>query len=535
MLSKHLIWGGMACAMAALGATATTAQDASKPNILLIMADDVGYWNVSHVNRGMMGYKTPNIDRIAEQGLSFTDYYGEQSCTAGRSAFITGQHPVRTGLTKVGMPGAPQGLQAEDPTLADMLKPLGYSTGQFGKNHLGDRNEFLPTVHGFDEFYGNLYHLNIEEEPELPDYPTDPDLLAAIKPRGVMDCKATTEDSGETDERFGDYGMQTCTDSGPLTRERMRTVDDEIVDRSIEFIKRQTEADNPWFAWVNTTRMHVFTHLRPEFDGITGHGLYADGMYEHDGHVGQLLDVLDELNIADDTIVVWTTDNGAEVFTWPDGGTTPFHGEKATTWEGGFRVPAAVRWPGNFPEDVVINGNVSHMDWVPTILAAAGVPDIKEKMLEGYESQGKSFKVHLDGYNMLDYFKSGGEGDSPRREIFYFTDDGDLSAVRYDDYKVMFLEQKAHGMEVWKNPYFPVRWPHLFDLRADPFERAKEESIGYEDWATRRMFALSAAGFLTSKWLQSFLDFPPRQEPGNFSVDAILAQLENARKGVAGR
>ncbi len=524
----------IACVLALPGALPALAQDA-KPNILVIMADDVGYFNLSHINRGMMGYKTPNIDRIAEEGISFTDYYGEQSCTAGRSAFITGQHPVRTGLTKVGMPGAPQGLKAEDPTLADLLKPLGYSTGQFGKNHLGDRNEFLPTVHGFDEFFGNLYHLNIEEEPELPDYPTDPDLLASIKPRGILNCTATDADAGVEDERFGPYGKQQCEDTGPLTKERMETVDDAIVNRSIEFIKRETEAGNPWFAWVNTTRMHVFTRLRPEYDGITGHGIFADGMYEHDGHVGQLLETLDELDIADDTIVVWTTDNGAEVFTWPDGGTTPFHGEKATTWEGGFRVPAAVRWPGKFPEDTVVNGTVSHMDWVPTIMAAAGVTDIKDQLLNGYESQGKTFNVHLDGYNMMDYFAAGGEGDSPRREVFYFTDDGDLSAVRYDDYKVMFLEQKEHGFEVWKNPYFPVRWPHLFDLRADPFERAKHESIGYDDWAVRRMFAMSAAGVITSKWLESFLDYPPRQAPGNFSVDAILAQLENARNGVAGR
>ncbi|MGF1561962.1 MAG: arylsulfatase [Geminicoccaceae bacterium] len=525
---------GFAAVLLCMGLGSAQAQE-DKPNILVIMADDVGYWNVSHVNRGMMGYRTPNIDRIAEEGLSFTDYYAEQSCTAGRSAFITGQHPVRTGLTKVGMPGAPQGLQAEDPTLAALLKPLGYATGQFGKNHLGDRNEFLPTVHGFDEFYGNLYHLNIEEEPELPDYPTDPDLVERIKPRGVLDCVATDTDAGEVDERFGPYGKQQCVDSGPLTQERMKTVDDEIVDRAIEFIRRETAAETPWFAWVNTTRMHVFTHLRDEFDGITGHGIYADGMYEHDRHVGQLLDTLDELSIADNTIVVWTTDNGAEVFTWPDGGTTPFHGEKATTWEGGFRVPAAVRWPGVFPEDTVINGTVSHMDWVPTLMTAAGVPDVKDQLLEGYESGDKTFNVHLDGYDMTDYFANAGEGDSPRREIFYFTDDGDLSAVRYDDYKVMFLEQHAHGIGVWENPYFPVRWPHLFDLRADPFERAMHESIGYADWKIRRMFALSAAAVLTAEWLNSFLDYPPRQEPGNFSVDAILAQLEEARSGVAGR
>ena len=374
----------------------TTAYAAEKPNILVIWGDDIGYWNVSHNNRGMMGYKTPNIDRISNEGLSFTDYYAEQSCTAGRSAFITGQAPVRTGLTKVGMPGAPQGLQKEDPTIAEMLKPLGYVTGQFGKNHLGDRNEFFPTVHGFDEFFGNLYHLNIEEEPELPDYPTG-DMRDKISLRGVFDCTASDKDNTEEVPRFGTWGKQVCKDTGPLTKKRMETIDEEVMTKAKDFITRAVKDDKPFFTWFNATRLHVFTHLKEESQGKTGHGLYPDGMVEHDGHVGEMLDFLDELKISDNTIVFYGTDNGAEVFTWPDGGTTPFHGEKATTWEGGFRVPAAVRWPGKIPAGKVVNGIVSHLDWMPTLLAAAGEPGVKEKLLEGYRAGDKDFKVHLDG------------------------------------------------------------------------------------------------------------------------------------------
>ncbi len=524
----------MAGAMLVLTSSEGSAQAADKPNILLMVADDVGYWNVSHINRGMMGYKTPNIDSIAEQGLSFTDYYAEQSCTAGRAALITGQIPVRTGLTKVGMPGAPQGLQKEDPTLADLLKTQGYVTGQFGKNHLGDRNEFMPTVHGFDEFFGNLYHLNIEEEPELPDFPTG-EMAAQISPRGVLDCKATESAStAEDDPRFGPWGKQSCVDTGPLTKKRMETIDEEVLDKTTDFIRRSVADDKPFFVWFNATRMHVFTHLKPESQGKTGLGIFADGMVEHDGHIGQLLSLLDELDIADDTIVIWTTDNGAEKFTWPDGGTSPFHGEKATTWEGGFRVPAVVRWPGKFPEGKIVNGIVSHQDWVPTLMAAAGDPDVKEKLLNGHEANGSTFKVHLDGYNMMDYFSDGGEGESPRKEIFYFTDIGELSAVRHENFKVMFSKQEAHGFDVWKNPYTPLAWPDLLDLRADPFETAPRESIGWGLWSTQRMYTLSAAGLVATEFLKTFLDYPPRQAPGSFSVDGILQQLEASRSRMGG-
>ena len=530
-MRKVISWKTFTMAMVALlglGLAAPAVQAAEKPNILVIWGDDVGYWNLSHINHGMMGYRTPNIDRIANEGLHFTDYYGEQSCTAGRSAFITGQHPVRTGLTKVGMPGALQGLQKEDPTIAELLKPLGYKTGQFGKNHLGDRNEFFPTVHGFDEFYGNLYHLNIEEEPELPDYPTGK-MGDVIKPRGVFKCKATDKDNSEKDPRFGAWGKQECEDTGPLTRKRMETVDGEFLDATKDFIKRANKDDKPFFVWFNATRMHVFTHLKKESQNKTGIGLYPDGLVEHDGHVGELLDLLDELKIADNTIVIYSTDNGAEVFTWPDGGTTPFHGEKATCWEGGFRVPAAVRWPGKIPAGKVVNGIVSHMDWMPTLMAAAGIPNVEKKLLKGHKAGEKTFKVHLDGYNMLDYFQSGGEGPGPRQEIFYFTDVGQLAAVRHGDAKVHFMVQEAHGFDVWKNPYTPLSWPSLVNLRADPFERAMHESIGWGDWSARRMYAISGAAWLATNFMKTFLDYPQRQMPGSFNVDRIIEQLEAAR------
>ncbi len=489
------------------------AQQTDKPNILIIWGDDIGYWNISAINHGMMGYETPNIDRLAAEGMMFTDYYGEQSCTAGRAAFITGQIPVRTGLTKVGMPGAPQGLSPEDPTIAELLKPHGYRTGQFGKNHLGDRDEHLPTNHGFDEFFGNLYHLNIEEEPELPDYPKDPEFRKKYGPRGVIRATA----GGEIE------------DTGPLTSKRMETVDDEFLEAAMDFIRRAHDANEPFFVWFSGTRMHVFTHLKPESQGVTGIGLYPDGMVEHDGHVGQLLDLLDELGITDNTITMYSTDNGAEVFTWPDGGTTPFMGEKATTWEGGFRVPAVVRWPGKIPAGSITNGIVSHQDWLPTLLAAAGEPDIKEKLLTGHRAGDRTFKVHLDGFNMLDYWASGGEGEGPRMGIYYFTDVGDLSAIRWRNWKVMFSEQRGHGFDVWKDPMVPLGWPHVFNLRADPFERAHRESVGWANWAAQRMFALSGAQGVTLDFLKTFLDFPPRQEPGSFSVEAIIKQLQEAR------
>jgi arylsulfatase len=493
-------------AVAALGAASAQAQD--KPNILVIWGDDIGFWNLSHINRGMMRYKTPNIDRIANEGIWFTDYYGDQSCTAGRASFITGQHPLRTGLTKVGMPGAAQGISELDPTIAGLLKNHGYMTGQFGKNHLGDRDEHLPTNHGFDEFFGNLYHLNIEEEPELPDYPTG-ELAEKIRPRGVI--RSTADGAIE--------------DSGPLTSKRMETVDEEFVASSIDFMTRAHEQEKPFFLWFAATRMHVFTRLKPESQNVTGVGLYADGLVEHDGHVGQLLDHLDTLGIADNTIVMYSTDNGVEKFTWPDGGNAPFYSEKGTTWEGGVRVPAAVRWPGQIPAGEVVNGIVSHQDWLPTLLAAAGEPNVKEKLLEGHNAMGRDYKVHLDGYNMLDYFKTGGEGDGPREAFYYFTDTGEFSAVRHGDVKVMFTKQEAHGFDVWKNPYTPLAWPDIINLRADPFESAPHDSIGWADWAVRRMYAISGGAIVATDFVKTFVEYPPRQTPGSFSIDAIIDNL----------
>jgi arylsulfatase len=463
----------------------------------------------------MMGYKTPNIDRVAKEGMFFTDFYAEQSCTAGRAAFITGQHPVRTGLTKVGMPGSDLGLQAEDPTIAEMLKPLGYMTAQFGKNHLGDLDEHLPTAHGFDEFFGNLYHLNAEEEPENPDYPKDEQFKKDFGPRGVI-------------KSFADGRIE---DTGPLTKKRMETVDEEFLAATEDFIRRAHGQSRPFFTWFAASRMHVWTHLKPESEGVTGLGVFADGMVEHDKHVGHLLDLLDELGIADNTIVIWSTDNGAEVFSWPDGGTIPFRGEKNTTWEGGFRVPAMVRWPGNIPAGSVSNGIVSHQDWFPTLLAAAGVPDVKEKLLQGYKAGDKSYKVHLDGYNMLDYFRAGGEGDGSRKDFYYFTDQGDLSAIRYNNWKILFSEQRAHGLAVWADPLVPLRWPIVTNLRSDPFERASHESIGWAKWAVDRMFVLVPAQAVARQFLETFIDFPPRQTPASFSIDQVLKQMQEAQSG----
>jgi arylsulfatase A-like enzyme len=496
---------------------------ASKPNILVIMADDIGYWNISAYNRGMMGYHTPNIDRIANEGAVFTDYYGQQSCTAGRAAFITGQSPMRTGLLKVGLPGAKEGLSEKDPTIAELLKPMGYATGQFGKNHLGDRNEFLPTVHGFDEFYGNLYHLNAEEEPEHPDYPKGDTFKALFGPRGVLKCVATDAETPGEDPRFGKWGKQKCEDTGPLTMKRMETVDEEFLKSSLDFIDRAHRDKKPFLLWFNPSRMHIWTRLKPESEGKTGLGIYPDGMAEHDGHVGQLLKKLDDLGIANNTIVIYTTDNGAEVFSWPDGGTTPFRGDKNTNWEGAYRVPAMVRWPGKVPPHTEINDIFSAEDWAPTLLAAAGEPDIANKLLQGFDAAGKTFKVHLDGYNQGDLLS--GQGQTKRHEFFYWTDDGNMAALRYDKWKVVFLEQRAEGLDVWREPLIALRAPLIFDLRTDPFERAQHEAGDYQRWFVEHVFLLAPAVAIVARHLQSFRDFPPRQRPGTFSIDQAMQAL----------
>ncbi len=510
-------------------AQAQPAPAGRKPNILVIFGDDIGYWNISTYNRGMMGYRTPNIDRIAQEGAMFTDLYAQQSCTAGRAAFITGQSCFRTGLLKVGLPGAKEGLSDKDPTLAELLKPQGYAAGQFGKNHLGDRNEFLPTVHGFDEFFGNLYHLNAEEEPENPDYPKPPEypnFKARFGPRGVLHSFASDKDDPTEDPRFGRVDKQTIEDTGPLTKKRMETVDEEFLGGAMNFIDKSHKAGKPFFVWFNSTRMHIWTHLKPESAGKTGHGIYADGMVEHDGQVGRLLKQLDDLGIADNTIVLYTTDNGAEEFSWPDGGTTPFHGEKNSSWEGGYRVPGMIRWPGVIKPGTEINAIVSHEDWVPTLMAAAGEPTITQKLLTGYQAAGKTFKVHLDGYDLRPLLD--GSGADPRKEFFYWTDDGNLAAVRYDRWKILFLEQRAVGFKTWSDPLVPLRVPLIEDLRADPFERAESEAEGYGDYILNHAFLLVPAQAFVGAHLQTYADFPPRQKAGTFTLDQVLQKLQEA-------
>lgn len=520
----RLLYAGAALCLGGLSGSTSHAQDgAAKPNILVIMADDIGYWNISAYNRGMMGYRTPNIDRLAKEGAIFTDYYGQQSCTAGRAAFITGQSPMRTGLLKVGLPGAKEGLSEKDPTLADLLKPQGYVTGQFGKNHLGDRNEFLPTVHGFDDFFGNLYHLNAEDEPEHPDYPKNTEFRLKFGPRGVLRCTATSTETPGEDPRFGKWGRQNCVDTGPLDKKRMETADEEFLKATEDFIDRAHKDKKPFFAWMNTTRMHIWTRLKPESEGKTGLGVYPDGMVEHDGQVGQLLKKLDDLGIAQNTIVIYTTDNGAETFTWPDGGTTPFRGEKNTNWEGSYRVPALVRWPGLVQPGTEINDIFSAEDWVETLVAAAGEPDIKEKLLQGYKAGDKTFKVHLDGYDQRDVLS--GKGSDKRREFFYWTDDGDLAGLRYDQYKVVFMEQLAHGLEVWMQPLMRLRAPKIFNLRSDPFELSDKEAGAYDRWFVEHLFVLVPAQFFVGQFLTTFAEFPPRQRPGSFSIDEAMDML----------
>ncbi|WP_429806688.1 arylsulfatase [Ensifer sp. B1-9] len=531
---RNVLLGGCALAAAtAAYATVPAGQSAraqpagaGKPNILVIFGDDIGYWNVSAYNRGMMGYRTPNIDRIAKEGAIFTDLYAQQSCTAGRAAFITGQSCFRTGLLKVGLPGAKEGLSDNDPTLAELLKPQGYATGQFGKNHVGDRNEFLPTVHGFDEFFGNLYHLNAEEEPENVDYPKNPEFRAKFGPRGVLHTFATDTDDPTEDGRFGRVGKQKIEDTGPLTRKRMETVDEEFLAAATAFIDKNAKANKPFFCWFNSTRMHIHTHLKPESEGKTGLGIEADGMVEHDGMVGRLLKQLDDLGIADNTIVLWTTDNGAEEFSWPDGGTTPFRGEKNANWEGGYRAPGVIRWPGVVKPGTEINEIVSHEDWVPTFVAAAGEPDIARKLLTGYDAAGKTFKVHLDGYDQRTLLAGAGPG--ARKEYFFWTDDGNLAALRYERWKVVFMEQRAHGLDVWQDPLVTLRLPKIFDLRADPFEMADHDSGEYERWRVDRTYLLVPAQALVAEHLKTYVGFPPRQKPGSFSLDQVLAKLQEA-------
>jgi len=488
-----------------------------KPNILILWGDDVGWWNISYNSRGQMGFHTPNIDRVANEGAAFTDYYAQQSCTAGRAAFITGQNPIRTGLTKVGLPGADLGLQKEDPTIAGLLKPMGYRTGQFGKNHFGDKDEYLPTSHGFDEFFGNLYHLNAEEEPEEEDYPQDPAFKKAFGPRGVLHCKADGK------------GGQTIEDTGPLTKKRMETIDDEVTERALRFIDEAHEADEPFFMWYNTTAMHFRTHRADKHKGKSGQGFYNDVMVAHDEHIGEMLDKLDELGIADDTIVMYSTDNGPHYNSWPDAGITPFRSEKNTNWEGGWRVPAFVRWPGKIPAGTVLNDIVSHQDWLPTLLAAAGDSDINDKLAKGHKSGDMTYKVHIDGYNMLPYLT--GEADnSPRDFHFYISDDGEILAIRMKDWKVVLKEQRATRCLLWAEPFVPLRFPKIFNLRRDPFERADDNSNTYWDWVIDHLWVIYGMQALVAQQIENFTKYPPRQAPASFNLDAVMTQLNEANQ-----
>ncbi|MEP2783961.1 MAG: arylsulfatase [Pseudoruegeria sp.] len=511
MFNKKSTGYGAVALVAASLASPVFAQ-AEKPNILVIWGDDIGQSNISAYTMGLMGYRTPNIDRVANEGMIFTDYYGEQSCTAGRSSFITGQSVFRTGLSKVGMPGATEGMQIEDPTIAGLLKAQGYATGQFGKNHLGDRDEMLPTNHGFDEFFGNLYHLNAEEEPELEDYPTDPAFRERFGPRGVIKSSADG----------------TIEDTGPLTKKRMETVDDETSAAALDFIERKTAEGVPWFTWWSGTRMHFRTHVKDELRGISGQDEYADGMIEHDRHIGLFLDKLEELDIEDNTFVFYSTDNGPHMNSWPDAAMTPFRGEKNTNWEGGWRVPAMVRWPGKVEAGSVSNEIMHHMDWLPTFVAMAGVSDIKEQLLEGgVQAIGREYKVHLDGYNSLAYL-TGEEDASPRQEIFYFSDDGDLTALRYNDWKAVFLEHRyPQTLRAWAEPWTELRIPLLFNLRRDPYERANVTSNTYYDWYLDHVFLLLPAAAYVNTFLETFDEYPPRQKPGSFTIgdakDMILS------------
>ena len=518
-------------ALVAFGAAGVgIAHAQGKPNIVIFWGDDIGQSNVSAYSHGVMGYKTPNIDRIAREGMMFTDYYAEQSCTAGRASFITGQSGLRTGLTKVGLPGAELGLRREDPTIAEMLKPLGYATGQFGKNHLGDRNEFLPTVHGFDEFYGNLYHLNAEEEPELPDYPKDPQFRARFGPRGVMDCKASDVDDATVDPRFGKVGKQVCKDTGPLTKKRMETVDDDIVARAVDFITRQKTAGKPFFVWINTTHMHLRTHTKPSSLGQAGRwqSPYHDTMIDHDRNFGTVLKALDDLGITNDTFVMYGTDNGPHMNTWPDGGMTPFRNEKNSNWEGAYRVPALVRWPGKIKPGQISNEMVAHHDWLPTLVAMAGDSQITDKLLKGYQVGGMTYKVHLDGYNLVPYL-TGQSPKGPRESFIYINDDQQVTGLRYDNWKLVFMEQRQPGgFRVWSEPFVTLRVPKLFNLRTDPYERADITSNTYYDWFFDHVFLLVPAQAYVANFLSTFKDYPQRQKAATFNLDEVLQKMKDA-------
>ena len=506
---------------------ASLAQTGKKPNICVIWGDDIGQSNISAYTMGLMGYRTPNIDRVAKEGMIFTDYYAEQSCTAGRASFLTGQHGLRTGLTKVGLPGASLGLRKEDPTIAELIKPLGYATGQFGKNHVGDRNEFLPTVHGFDEFYGNLYHLNAEEEPELPDYPKDPAFYAKYGPRGVLDSKASDKDDETVDPRFGKVGKQIIKDTGPLTRKRMETIDDDIANRAVDFIQRQSKASKPFFVWVNFTHMHFRTYVKPESKGQSGRWMseYIDAMIDHDKNVGTVLKALDDAGIADNTFVMYSTDNGPHMNSWPDAAMTPFRNEKNSNWEGAYRVPCMVRWPGKIKPGSVSNQIVGHHDWLPTLMAIAGDDKITEKLLKGHKVGDMTYKVHPDGFNLVPYL-TGQTEKSPRESFLYCNDDQQLTGMRYDNWKFVFMEQRATGtLRIWAEPFTALRVPKIFNLRLDPSERADITSNTYYDWLLDHAFMLVPAQDYVGKFLMTFKEYPQRQKAASFNMDEVMQKL----------
>ena len=526
-IASWALVGGMLSAATLLSVAPARAQTNAKPNIVIIWGDDIGQSNISAYSHGVMGYQTPNIDRIAREGIMFTDYYAEQSCTAGRASFITGQSGLRTGMTKVGLPGAALGLQKEDPTIANMLKPLGYATGQFGKNHLGDRNDYLPTVHGFDEFYGNLYHLNAEEEPELPDYPKDPAFRAKYGPRGVLDCKASDRDDTTVDPRFGKVGKQVCRDTGPLTKKRMETIDDDVADRAVDFMRRMKSANKPFFVWVNFTHMHLRTHTKPESVGQAGPGqsFYHDAMIDHDKNVGTVLKALDDLGLASDTFVMYSTDNGPHMNTWPDGAMTPFRSEKNSNWEGAYRVPAMFRWPGHIKPGTVSNEIVAHLDMLPTIVAVAGDTQVKDKLLKGYKVGDLTYKVHLDGDNFVPYL-TGQVPKSPRDSFFYVNDDQQLTGIRYNNWKAVFLEQRVEGtLRIWAEPFVSLRLPKIFNLRTDPYERADITSNTYYDWIMDHAFLLVPAQDHVGQFIATLREFPPRQKAASFNLDDVMRSL----------